>query len=108
MGHTLGEFEQLILLALARLGDDAYGVTVQEEIARRAKRETSLGAVYKTLLRLEDKGLVESWAGAPSARRGGRRKRHYRIAPAGARELKRSLAALRGMTRGLSPHLELP
>jgi DNA-binding PadR family transcriptional regulator len=108
MGHTLGEFEQLILLALARLGDDAYGVTVQEEIARRAKRETSLGAVYKTLLRLEDKGLVESWAGAPSARRGGRRKKQYRIAPAGARELKRSLAALRGMTRGLSPHLELP
>src|SRR6185503_12042095 len=108
MGHTLGEFEQLVLLALAHLGDQAYGVTVHEEIARRAQRESSLGAVYKTLLRLEHKGLVESWAGQPSSRRGGRRKKHYRLAPAGARELRRSLAALRGMTRGLSPHLELP
>jgi PadR family transcriptional regulator PadR len=108
MGHTLGEFEQLILLALTRLGDDAYGVTIQQEIARRAQREASLGTVYKTLLRLEDKGLVESWAGAPSPKRGGRRKKHYRIAPAGARELQRALAALRGMTRGLSPRLELP
>jgi PadR family transcriptional regulator PadR len=103
----LGDFEQLILLALVRLGDEAYGIVVQDEIARRARRHVSLGAVYKTLTRLEDKGLVTSWVGEPTARRGGRRKKHYRLLPAGAAELRRSMAALRGMTRGLEPGFDL-
>jgi DNA-binding PadR family transcriptional regulator len=107
MEYTLGEFEQLVLLALVRLGEDAYGVTIQLEIAQRAHRDASLGTVYKTLLRLEEKGMVGSWAGEPSPRRGGRRKKHYRLLPTGTRELKRSLAALRGMTSGLSPQLDL-
>jgi len=108
MPHALGEFEQLILLALVRLGDEAYGVSIQEEIGRRTRRAVSPGAVYKTLLRLEAKGLVASWVGEPTRRRGGRRKKHYRLSAAGAQELRRSMAALRGMTRGLAPTLELP
>lgn len=108
MASALGEFEQLVLLALVRLGEDAYGVSIQAEIARRTKRDVGLGAVYKTLLRLEQKGLVVSWLGEPTRRRGGRRKKHYRLEAAGTLELRRSLAALRGMTRGLAPTLELP
>ena len=108
MANALGEFEQLVLLALVRLGEDAYGVSIQAEIARRTKRDVGPGAVYKTLLRLEEKGFVTSWLGEPTRRRGGRRKKHYRLEPAGALELRRSLAALRGMTRGLTPTLELP
>lgn len=108
MPQALGEFEQLVLLAMVRLGDEAYGVLIQEEIASRTRRDVSLGAVYKTLLRLEHKGLVRSWLGDPTPRRGGRRKKHYRLQPAGMRELRRSLSALRGMTKGLAPTLELP
>ena len=107
MTQSLGEFEQIILLALARLSDEAYGVAVQREIRDRTGRDVSLGSVYKTLLRLEAKGLVESWAGEPAPRRGGRRKKHYRLQAAGMRELQRSVAALRSMTRGLAPRLEL-
>lgn len=103
----LGDFEQLILLALVRLGDDAYGIRVQDEIARRARRKVSLGAVYKTLARLEDKGLVTSWIGEPTSRRGGRRTKHYRMLPAGTAELRRSVSALRGMARGLEPGFDL-
>src|SRR5690242_10198073 len=98
---ALGEFEQLVLLALVRLGDRAYGVTVREEIARRARRDVSLGAVYKTLERLEDKGLVSSTIGEPTPERGGRRKKFFRIAPSGARALRHALAALRRMADGL-------
>jgi PadR family transcriptional regulator PadR len=107
MSQTLGELEQLVLLALARLGDDAYGVTIRGEIIARARRDTSLGAVYITLARLEEKGFLESRSGDPSPRRGGRRKKHYRMTALGTRELQRSLSALRGMTRGLAPGLEL-
>ena len=79
----IGEFEQLVLLALVRLGDKAYGVPITDEIQRRAQREVALGSVYKTLDRLEQKGLVASWLGAPTAERGGRRKKFYRLQPAG-------------------------
>ena len=101
MGDGLGEFEQLVLLALVRLGDDAYGVTVHEQLERRAGRDVALGAVYKTLARLEAKRLVAARLGAPTAERGGRRKRHYQVTPAGKRALSRSLAALHRMTAGL-------
>lgn len=88
-----GEFEQLVLLAVARLGDEGYGVSIRREIEERAEREVSVGAVYATLSRLEDKGLVSSWEGEPEARRGGRARRHYRLEPEGARTLR----AARGM-----------
>lgn len=92
-GSFLGEFEQVVLLAVARLGDDSYGVTIRQEIEKRARREVTIGAVYATLSRLEEKGLAASWEGEAEARRGGRARRHYRIEPAGAR----ALEATRGM-----------
>ncbi|HXI21192.1 MAG TPA: helix-turn-helix transcriptional regulator, partial [Gemmatimonadales bacterium] len=76
---NLGDFEQLVLLALVRLGPEAYGVRVRDEIARRAGRAVSLGSVYKTLLRLEAKGLVATRAGEPTPERGGRRKIYYHL-----------------------------
>jgi DNA-binding PadR family transcriptional regulator len=101
MGEGLGEFEQLVMLALVRLGDEAYGVTVHQQLEGRAGRDVALGAVYKTLARLEAKKLVAAHLGVPTAERGGRRKRHYRVTPAGKRALSRSLAALHRMTAGL-------
>jgi PadR family transcriptional regulator, regulatory protein PadR len=98
---NLGELEQLVLLAIARLGDDAYGVTVRREIAERARRELSFGSVYTTLGRLQAKGLVASHLGDPTPERGGRRKKHYLISAAGRRALQRSLHAIRTMARGI-------
>jgi len=103
MPAKLGEFEQLVLLALLRLGDAGYGVSVRRELERRAGRAVSLGTVYTTLLRLEAKGLIASRLGEPTPERGGRRKKHYLVTPAGRRALGRAFAALRRMTRGLEP-----
>ena len=108
MGEILlGEFEQLILLALVRLGQEAYGVSVCDEIVRRTGRDVSLGAVYKTLDRLEDKGLVTSRVGEPTPERGGRRKKHFRPLAPGLRALKTSIGTLRQMTAGLDPELKI-
>ena len=108
MDLRLGEFEQLVLLALLRLGDEAYGVSVQREIARRTRRQVSLGSVYVTLGRLEEKGVVASRLGEPTPERGGRRKKYFEILPAGRRALQASLRALRVMTTGLDPSWERP
>jgi PadR family transcriptional regulator PadR len=108
VGTHLGELEQLVLLALLRLGDDAYGVAVQEEIAGRAGRKMSFGTVYKTLGRLETKGLLTTRVGEPTPERGGRRKKFFVINAAGRRELQRSLVALRTMARGLDAVWEGP
>jgi DNA-binding PadR family transcriptional regulator len=104
---VLGEFEQLVLLALIRVGADAYGVSIADDIAERTRRAVSLGAVYKTLERLEDKGLVASRVGNPTPERGGRRKKHYRVLAPGQRALAQSLGALRAMTAGLDADLRL-
>jgi DNA-binding PadR family transcriptional regulator len=104
---AIGEFEQLVLLALFRAGKDAYGVSIWRQIGERTGRDVSLGAVYKTLERLEDKGLVASREGAPTPERGGRRKKHYRLLAAGHRALADSIGALRRMTDGLAPELKL-
>jgi PadR family transcriptional regulator, regulatory protein PadR len=98
---SLGEFEQLVLLALMRLGDDGYGVSIHAEIVRRAQRDVSVAAVYKTLDRLETKGFAVSALGESTAERGGRRKKYFRIQPAGRRALKASLASIRRMADGL-------
>jgi DNA-binding PadR family transcriptional regulator len=103
----LGEFEQLVLLALVRQGTDAYGVSICQDIGDRTGRDVSLGSVYKTLERLQDKGLVQSRIGQPTPERGGRRKKHYRLLAAGQRALRQSLAAIRNMTDGLESELEL-
>jgi DNA-binding PadR family transcriptional regulator len=98
---TLSEFEQLVLLALMRQGNDAYGVSICTDIAERTRRDVSLGAIYKALDRLEDRGFVTSRMGDPTPERGGRRKKHYRIAAVGQRAVKQSLDTLRRMTEGL-------
>jgi DNA-binding PadR family transcriptional regulator len=94
MNQGLGEFEQLVFLALVRLGADAYGVAVRDEIEQQTGRDVTLGAVYTTLLRLEHKGFVSSRLGDPTPQRGGRRKKYYRPLAAGRRELAASLRAL--------------
>jgi DNA-binding PadR family transcriptional regulator len=101
----LGEFEQLVLLAVLRLADRAYGMTIQEEIRRRAGRDVSLGSVYKTLERLEDKGYLTSRLGDPTPERGGRRKKFYTVVPVATEALRQSLRALRRMTAGLPADL---
>jgi len=99
----LGEFEQLVLLALIHLGNDAYGVTVRREITRRTGRATSFGTVYATLARLEEKGLISSRLGDATPQRGGRRKKYFRILAPGRLALSASIKVLRTMTKGLSP-----
>jgi DNA-binding PadR family transcriptional regulator len=104
---TLGDFEQLVLLALVRLGDRAYGVSIHDEIVRRARRDVAVAAVYKTLERLEDKGLAVSSVGEPTSERGGRRKKYFRIQPAGRRALTHALASIRRMSAGLPADLDV-
>ena len=107
MRHPLGEFEQMVLLALVRLGPEAYGATVRREIELRARREVSISAVYTTLERLEQKGLVRSRIGEPTRERGGRRRRHFELLPLGARSLREAYDALAGMTAGIERQLKL-
>ena len=102
MADYLGEFEQLILLALARLGEDAYGVTIRATLIERTKRKPSFGAIYSTLRRMEDKGLVRSFAGEPEAVRGGRAKKHVVLTPRGRAALREAHAAVVRMAEGVS------
>ena len=101
MADYLGEFEQLILLALVRLGDDAYGVTIRETLLDRAGRDVSFGAIYSTLRRLEAKGLVASELGESEPVRGGRAKKYIRVLAPGRAALKASQRALGRMAQGL-------
>jgi PadR family transcriptional regulator, regulatory protein PadR len=101
MEKNLGELEQLVLLALIRLGADAYGVTVHQEIQQRTGRDMSFATIYTTLGRLENKGFAESFVGDPTPERGGRAKKHFSVTPTGKQALQQSLRALRTMARGL-------
>ena len=88
---SLGQFEQLVLTAILMLRDDAYGVTIHSKVEELVRpKAIALGAVYVTLDRLEDKGLVASWLSEPTAERGGRAKRCYRIEALGERALQES------------------
>ena len=102
---SLGELEMMVLLAVLRLGDEAYGTAIMEEIERRTRRDVARGSVYVTLDRLEQKELVTSRLGDPSPVRGGRAKRFFRMRPAGVRALKQTLADLGSMQEGLEPLL---
>jgi DNA-binding PadR family transcriptional regulator len=102
----LGDLEQLVILGVLRAGKDAYGVPVHDEIQHRAGRDLTLGTIYKTLARLEEKGLVVSHVGAPTSERGGRRTRCYGVTPAGRRELQASIRSLQRMASGLDVGLE--
>ena len=103
---ALGELEQLILLVILRLDDNAYGVTIREHLLHTAHRKVALPTVYTTLDRLESKGHVTTRLGDPTAERGGRRKRFYRLTASGQRAVKASLTALRALTRDLSQEFQ--
>lgn len=98
---NLGDLEQLILLAILRLGDDAYGATIRAELSNRAGRAIAPGALYTALERLETKGLVTSRMGDPTPQRGGRAKRYVKVSSAGLRALKRARQAYERMLDGL-------
>lgn len=101
-----GEFEQLVLLAVLRLDADAYGATIRREIETRAERRLSISAVYTTLERLEQKGLVRSWVGDPTPQRGGRRRRYFALTPLGERAMKSAHETYTNMAAGLEHRLK--
>jgi len=103
---VLGELEQVVVLATLRAGDDAYGVTIQDAIRRATGRDLTIGTIHKTLVRLEDKGMIASTMGAASPVRGGRAKRYYRVTPMGLRTVRASINALRRLAAGLAVGLE--
>ncbi len=97
----LGEFEQMVLLAILHVGDDVYGVPIVDEIERRTGRSVARAAVYVTLRRLEKKGLLESWMGEPLDERGGKARRMVRVRPEGRALLLESRQAMDAMWDGL-------
>jgi len=103
---ALGDFEQLVLLGVLRLADDAYGAAIRQEIHARSGRDVSINAVYTTLDRLESKGLLRAWAGEPTPQRGGRRRKFYALTPAGVAAGRQAYRAFSAMTLGLERRLE--
>jgi len=97
----LGEFEQIVLLAVLRLGDNSYGVPIRREIESRTGRLLTVGALYSTLERLESKGYVTSYYGDPTPERGGRSRRYFKMKPLGLRVLRESREELAAMWEGL-------
>ena len=102
---ALGDFEQLVLLAVLRLGADAYGAAIRQEIHARSGRDVSINAVYTTLDRLEQKGMLRSWTGEPTPQRGGRRRRHYGMRPPGVTAIQQAYRAFTAMADGLQATL---
>jgi PadR family transcriptional regulator PadR len=101
----LGEFEQIVLLAILRIGEDAYGVPIRLEIETRTGRSVTVGALYRTLDRLEEKGYVTSSFGDPTPARGGRSRRYFKVRPVGLRTLRASRDVLTAMWDGLEPQV---
>jgi len=100
-GGFLGEFEQMVLLAVARLGDQAYGMAILEEIQERTGTESAVASVYAALDRLQRHGYVTSEVGEPTPERGGRAKRYFRLQRAGSEALARARNALDSLWDGL-------
>jgi PadR family transcriptional regulator PadR len=101
MAEYLGDLELLVMLALIRLGDEAYGVTIGREIEQKGRRPVALASVYAVLERLERRGWVRSELGEATPERGGRAKRHFHITASGLKEVKRARTAFIGMWQGL-------
>lgn len=99
--QTLGEFEQIVVLAILRLGEQAYGANVREVIATRTNRRPSAGALYTTLDRLEEKGLVTSQFGDPTPQRGGRAKRFFKVSADGIQVVARAQRSYQRLLQGL-------
>jgi PadR family transcriptional regulator PadR len=104
--EALGEFEQLVLLAILHLGDDVYGVPIVDEIERRTGRQVAQAAVYITLRRLEQKGLLSSWMSEPTAERGGKARRCVKVTRAGTTLLRECRQTIDRMWQGLDPELK--
>lgn len=100
--HRLGDLEELTLLAVLRLGQDAFGSRIREELRRRADRSASISTLYVTLMRLEEKGYVRSWMGEPTPERGGKAKRYFEILPAGVEALEAVRTARERMWEGIA------
>ena len=101
----VGEFEHLVLLALVRIGNGAYGAAIRREIRERTGRDAAVGTVYMTLGRLENKKMVVSYVGIPSPQRGGRRRKHYLIDTEGQKALGRAWRAFTAMGEGMESDL---
>lgn len=93
MSEHLGQFEEIVLLAILRLGEQAYGAKIRQTVAEAVKRDTSIGAIYATLDRLERKGYLSSWQGEATPERGGRAKRYFRVEDEGMQALDHTDAA---------------
>jgi PadR family transcriptional regulator len=104
-GDFVGEFELYVLIAIVHGGDEAYGVTIRQEIERRTGRTVAIGAVHATLARLEEKGLVRHRASDPQPVPGGKRRKFFRLTPAGERAVRHSAGMLARMLDGLSAQL---
>lgn len=102
----LGEFEQMVLLAILQLDGEVYGVPIVDEIQRLTGRQVSRSAVYVTLRRLEDKGLLSSWMSDSAPERGGKPRRCVKVEPEGRRLLRESRRLMERMWQGLDPVLE--
>jgi DNA-binding PadR family transcriptional regulator len=102
MDTYLGEFEHLVLLAVLRLGEDAYAVPVRSEIEDRGRRAVARGALYTTLDRLEQKGLLRSRLGDPLAERGGRARRYYSVTPRGIASLRAARESIESLSAGVT------
>lgn len=100
--NRLGELETAVLLAVVRLGREAYGAAIRRDLAERTGREHSVGAVYATLERLQAKALLESWMTEPEAVRGGRARRCYRSTTAGDAALRHAQEAAKALWSGVS------
>jgi PadR family transcriptional regulator, regulatory protein PadR len=101
----IGEFEQLVLLSLLRLGNGAYGAAIRRDIEERTTREVGIGTLYMTLGRLEEKRMICSYVGNPTQQRGGRRRKHYLMEDLGQRALGRAYRTLQSMSEGLERQL---
>jgi len=98
----LGEFEYVLLAAAVRLGDEAYGAAIRDEIERATKRRCSIGALYTTIDRLESKGLLQTWMGEATPQRGGRAKRMIRVSPKGKKAAADFYQSVSRISRGLA------
>jgi DNA-binding PadR family transcriptional regulator len=102
-GDFVGEFELYVLLAISHLGDAAYGIAIRREIERRTGRDVAIGAVYATLGRLGDKGLVRFVTSEPEPVPGGRARKYFHLTPPGQRALEHSTTMLSRMMAGFTP-----
>ena len=100
--RNLGSLESILMLAVLRLGEEAYGISIRNELLTHAKKDVAIGAIYTAFERLERKGFVASWLGNPTAVRGGRAKRYHRLTPRGLKLLNETQHAIQGLMVGLN------